>query len=319
MCPTKNWYLYKATNKYEDDTDDDDDNGKPFLTTYQCKDGDYDARKAVWIIEKHSTEPDCYYIIQRITGRYMVSNGKIGSDANRMRVHLEEVADAQALSTLGDLALFEITSHEGHIDIIPHSTAGRNGDTENNHIWYLDEAVLKPSITDNGDGTVTISNPNDGGTVYYTTDGTPPSESSPNPITSTSGIVNLTANSRNIINAIVMKDGISSRVTSLVIDLRPMTDISSLSGITDPNGRYRLTADISSAGVGLDITFTGTFDGNFHTISGLSGPLFSSANNAVIKNVTLNGVGITTDGNAGAICNEADGATKIYNCVVRYY
>ena len=129
LCPTKNWYLYKATNSYEDDTDDNDDNGQPFLTTYQCKDGVYDASKAVWDVVKHPTETDCYYIIQRKTGRYMVSNGKIGSDANRMRVHLEAVADAIALANLGDLALFEITSHSGHIDIVPHSTDGRNGDT----------------------------------------------------------------------------------------------------------------------------------------------------------------------------------------------
>ena len=129
LCPTKNWYLYKATNSYEDDTDDNDDNGQPFLTTYQCKDGVYDASKAVWDVVKHPTKTDCYYIIQRKTGRYMVSNGIIGSDANRMRVHLEAVADATALANLGDLALFEITSHSDHIDIVPHSTDGRNGDT----------------------------------------------------------------------------------------------------------------------------------------------------------------------------------------------
>ena len=129
LCPTKNWYLYKATNSYEDDTDDNDDNGQPFLTTYQCKNGVYDASKAVWDVVKHPTETNCYYIIQRKTGRYMVSNGKIGSDANRMRVHLEAVADATALANLGNLALFEITSHGTHIDIVPHSTDGRNGDT----------------------------------------------------------------------------------------------------------------------------------------------------------------------------------------------
>ena len=108
LCPTKNWYLYKATNSYEDDTDNNDDNGQPFLTTYQCKNGVYDASKAVWDVVKHPTETNCYYIIQRKTGRYMVSNGQIGTNANRMRVHLEAVADATALANLGDLALFEI-------------------------------------------------------------------------------------------------------------------------------------------------------------------------------------------------------------------
>ena len=210
LCPTKNWYLYKATNSYEDDTDDNDDNGQPFLTTYQ------DASKAVWDVVKHPTKTDCYYIIQRKTGRYMVSNGIIGSDANRMRVHLEAVADATALANLGDLALFEITSHSGHIDIVPHSTDGRNGDTykylvvnfknfnelkgsagkqggpngsygtntagiiglydqEENHKWFLESAKCKtPVITfDNVTSKVTITSDNDE-TIYYTTDGSNP-------------------------------------------------------------------------------------------------------------------------------------------------
>ena len=217
LCPTKNWYLYKATNSYEDDTDDNDDNGQPFLTTYQCKDGDYDAKKAVWDVVKHPTETDCYYIIQRKTGRYMVSNGKIGSDANRMRVHLEAVADATALANLGDLALFEITSHSGHIDIVPHSTEGRNGDTykylvvnfknfnelkgskgkdggpsnavtagiiglydqEENHKWFLESAKCKkPVITfSNTTSTITIT-AGDGESIYYTTDGSNPDANS---------------------------------------------------------------------------------------------------------------------------------------------
>lgn len=128
MCPTKGWYLYTGTNSYENDTDDDDDNGKPFLTTYQCKTNSYDdVSKAVWTIKK-DTDTGCYYIRQKKTGRYMVSNGQIGTSAYRMRVHLESVADATALSNLGNLALFEITSHEGHLDIVPHSSEGRAGD-----------------------------------------------------------------------------------------------------------------------------------------------------------------------------------------------
>ena len=137
LCPTKGWYLFKGTNSYENDTDDDDDNGMPFLTTYQCKDGTYELSKAVWIVEKHPSEKNCYYIIQKRTGRYMVSNKQIsGSNARRMRVHLEEAADAEALTALrnNDKALFEIVFHEkdnnttqDHLDIIPHSSDGWNG------------------------------------------------------------------------------------------------------------------------------------------------------------------------------------------------
>lgn len=138
LCPTEGWYFYDGTNSYTET-----DNGKPFLTTYKCFDGSYDdVSKAVWIIES-STEEGCYYIKQKKTTndgkyRYLVSNGKIGSsNVRRMRVHLEEVANDEALETLGGKALFEISFHAAtstcpadHLDIIPHSSEGRNGDTE---------------------------------------------------------------------------------------------------------------------------------------------------------------------------------------------
>lgn len=158
ICPTKNWYLYKATNSYEDDTDNDDDNGKPFLTTYQCRNGSYDAIKAVWTIVKHPSEANCYYIIQSKTGRYVVSNGKIGTDANRMRVHLEYVADNTALSGLGDLALFEIRSHDGHIDIVPHSTDGKNGEYEFLVVNFKNFNELKGSAGKQGGPSGTYGN-----------------------------------------------------------------------------------------------------------------------------------------------------------------
>ena len=123
LCPTEGWYFYKASNNYQET-----DNEQPFLTTYKIKTDNYDISKAVWIVEKHPTK-DCYYIKQRNTGRYIVSNGQIAGcgNANRVRIHLEAVADANALATLGDLALFEINDHDGHMDILPHATEGRNG------------------------------------------------------------------------------------------------------------------------------------------------------------------------------------------------
>ena len=128
LCPTENWYFYEATNKYAET-----DNGYPFLTTYKIKaHDDYDISKAVWSIEKHPSETDCYYIKQLKTGRYLVSNGQItgSSNANRVRVHLEAVADAAALTALGDMALFEITADGDHLDILPHAAAGRNGNNK---------------------------------------------------------------------------------------------------------------------------------------------------------------------------------------------
>ncbi len=160
MCPTKGWYLYTGTNSYENDTDDDDDNGKPFLTTYQCKTNSYDdVSKAVWTIKK-DTDTGCYYIIQKKTGRYLVSNGQISgsTSARRMRVHLEEVADETALTNLGDMALFEIVYHAkdknttvNHLDIIPHSSSGWYNSEKRLVVNFKNFNLLKAS-TDKPDG-----------------------------------------------------------------------------------------------------------------------------------------------------------------------
>lgn len=63
--------------------------------------------------------------------------------------------------------------------------------------------------------------------------------------------------------------------------------------------------------------FTGTFDGNFKVISGLTQPLFASLSGATLRNIVLDNVSISASGNVGAIANEASGATRIYNCGVR--
>lgn len=423
LCPTKKWYLYKDKDSYENDTDDDDDNGNPFLTTYQCKDGVYDVSKAVWAIVKHPTEENCYYIIQAKTGRYLVSNGQIGTDANRMRVHLESVADDDALSTLGDLALFEITSHEQHVDIVPHSSAGRNGDSykylvvnfknfnelkgsagkgggpgnsntagiiglynqEENHKWFLEETPVRPTITDNSDGTFTISAAS-GATIYYTTDGTTPTTSTPTtgitPVTVTQtgsitiikaiakgendfspskvttydlprcekpvitvsgGIVTITCATEGAsiryttngdqatsssteytapfakgdattIKAIATKTGYANSIEAVLL---PPKEVSSLDDITDMSGNYILTSNFSSSGsIGTsDNPFRGTIDGNLIPLA-LSYPLVAYAKDATIKNVILDNVSISGGTNVGAICNEASGDTRIYNCGV---
>ena len=122
LCPTEGWAFYVATNNVQGS-----DNDQPFLTTYKCRNGSYDATKAAWIVEKEPIS-GCYYIKQAITGRYVVSNGVLtGAGSTRARVHLETIANATALAALGDLALFEITYDVDHYDIKPHSTYGRDG------------------------------------------------------------------------------------------------------------------------------------------------------------------------------------------------
>ena len=96
-------------------------------------------------------------------------------------------------------------------------------------------------------------------------------------------------------------------------------DISSSDEITDMNGYYRLRNGFNVTKVIGTKTkpFTGTIDGQLYTIDGISRPLVAYADGAIIKNVIVKTASINAgnaDNNAGAICCEATGNTRIYNC-----
>ena len=113
LCPTEGWCYYQATDDFTGT-----DNGQPFLTTYRCRDGAYDASKAVWRIEK-APSSNYYYIRQYKTGKYLVANGIILTTKDgwdRMRVHLEEVADP---ATKGNNILFNIYTYSTYMVIQP--------------------------------------------------------------------------------------------------------------------------------------------------------------------------------------------------------
>ncbi len=102
----------------------------------------------------------------------------------------------------------------------------------------------------------------------------------------------------------------------------PIT-ISSSDEITDMNGYYLFDED-----KGFDVTkvigtkanpFRGTIDGKLITIDGVGRPLVAYAEGATIKNVIVKTASINAgnaDNNAGAICCQATGDTRIYNCGV---
>ena len=79
---------------------------------------------------------------------------------------------------------------------------------------------------------------------------------------------------------------------------------------------YRLGKDISASGISAITTdFTGTFDGGSFTITDLDHPLFSTIDGAVVKNVTLKNVNISSSlDTLGAIACIAKGYSRIYNC-----
>ena len=118
MCPTVDWLYYKAdaTNYFTDV-----DNGQPFITTYQYRNGVNDASEAVWRFVKHPTL-NYYYIIHNKTSKYLVSNQSIktATSGNRLRVHLEETDPTGFPQATQDYYLFAINYHNsGHFYISP--------------------------------------------------------------------------------------------------------------------------------------------------------------------------------------------------------
>ena len=423
LCPTVNWRYYDSQN----DTYTSTANGQPFLTTYKCRGTTgYDEQEAIWIIEKHPTVANYYYIKHATDGKYLTYNKPFFSNAGRVRVHLEdspandnyalfainynstsdvyEISSKQAFddndtnggriylninkgnkqSLAGDGYAFDGVSTGGIIGLW---TAGFS-ESSGSGKFYLEKATIDPpTITNNSDGTFTITAAT-GSTIYYTTDGSTPTTSDYTGTGTTSiniaqtksmtvikaiakatsdyfptiartynlpvcerptikvsgGTVTITCATAgaaihyttngdpatsssatyggpfakgdiSTIRAVATKAGY---VISSEVIFMPPTEVSSSSEITDMNGNYILASNFSSSGsVGSSGNpFKGTIDGNMVTISGLGHPLVAYAEGATIKNVILDNVSISSGTNVGAICGEATGDTRIYNCGV---
>lgn len=108
LCPTEGWCYYNGVSNDKGQITNED-NGQPFLTSFKCRNGVYDATKAVWTIEKAPAPNSSYYYIkQTCTGKYLVFNKQLdGASANRVRVHLETITPS---AEPDDYALFEIST-----------------------------------------------------------------------------------------------------------------------------------------------------------------------------------------------------------------
>ena len=152
------------------------------------------------------------------------------------------------------------------------------------------------------------------GTIYYTTDGSDPTDPANNPTVLTQG--QSIAFTSGTIKAYAHKAGYTpSDVVEQVAEIIEIDTAEKLAAIA-ANGYYIVTADITVTSHTSITNFTGVFDGGFHTISSLNAPLFANTDGAIIKNVTLKDVDISGTGSAGAIATTATGATRIYNCGV---
>ena len=129
LCPTENWIYFDNSAQYGYVTSD---NGKPFMTSYRCKDHqDYDSDKAIWTIKKEKTENsiDYYSIRHTIDGRYLTYNTNLksitkGSNNNRLRFHLETTSESPANNN-NMLFSFLIPDNPNYYVIIPKANAGK--------------------------------------------------------------------------------------------------------------------------------------------------------------------------------------------------
>ena len=420
LCPTEGWCYYYPVNDFCSDTVPDN----PFLTTYKCKGTNtYDATKAVWTIEK-APNSNYYHIKQTKTGKYLLCNGQIRTtdNADRMRVHLEAVTgelDDKALFAIEPYSTYlviRIVSSDGingetHKWLVVNggnkqSLKGESGKqggptgyvntagivgiyTQNdpNAPFYLEPATIAPPVITNNNtttNTFTITAA-EGATIYYTTDGTTPTTSTP---TNGSSPIQITqTESMTVIKALAKhpNDDFPTIVTTYKLpvcdlpmitvannnvtitcstpnatiyytnDNTPATTSSTPYGgsfslgtatiiraiatspgyfksnesvyapplivhlsseIVDMSRSYVLASDFTlTAPIGTEAApFTGIIDGQLNTLSGFTNSLVAYANGAVIKNVILKNVTVSGSGNVGAICNEAKGYTRIYNC-----
>ena len=208
-----------------------------------------------------------------------------------------------------------IDAWDGSIWVTLHAYA-KTADGFESHVVsqnYMLKYTDAPTISYAGN-TVTITPPATApsATILYSLDGGSPLNYY-GPFTVANGFSHvITATAQN------GSEGVSCEVTKIV---RLPVEISSLGEISDMNGAYDLTADVEVASEFTTFTgnFTGSLNGNNHTISNLSVPLFNVINGGTVNNLFFDNVNITTgndNGNVGTVCCEATGASRIYNCGV---
>lgn len=183
-------------------------------------------------------------------------------------------------------------------------------------------------------------------TIRYTTDGTVPSATNGNTYTGTlSGSAIFPSNAATLVRAIALPSNGNIYLASEVAQQTVVYDVSGtpstsgdtifiasaadllrIQGSTNNNitttqsNIIKVTADIDMTGIPFTSIneFRAKWDGQYHTISGLTVPLFNTVkNNAHVYNVRLDNVNINGTGQyVGALANLAQDGVRIYNCGV---
>ena len=128
------------------------------------------------------------------------------------------------------------------------------------------------------------------------------------------------------INTIIHKDTGKEFIISKTYDVSEIKEIKTAYELKNiiPNGNYRLMNDIDLSGEEWEPlpSFTGTFDGNNHSINGMTinqpeaynMGLFFELNGGVVKNLALTNVNLTAYRNVGAITSSMTNCAVVENC-----
>lgn len=259
-----------------------------------------------------------YYLQHASDGKWAVSNRNGNGD---YAVHIQEYANPVNNATLWNISDLNAATQT----IQPSTNAAlfwnAYGNVGNSVGYYSNDdgskwrflqvnSISAPTIAIANGGQVTLSHEMRSATIYYTTDGSTPTTSS----TRYTGQFNV-ANGTTV-KAIAVLGTLTSAAAERIyrVYATPVA-ITSLDQITDPYGAYILTADVNASGSTTIANFYGSFDGDYHVITGLDHPIFGTLNGAEVKNVIVDNVSITGE-TVGAIASVADNGSRIYNCGV---
>lgn len=171
----KAWFDFYPDDDEENDTKADtytktEDTGMEFLTTYRFKkDTEYDSQNALWVITKHETIANAYYIQHRASEKYLTLNGYMfgttGTGQNRLRIHL------QSAKASDNKSVFTIRKSNSYFLICPLSLDGKqwiNVSTDASDVDKQNKDANSLIGTDTKGG---VSGLNVGGTLGYYSSG----------------------------------------------------------------------------------------------------------------------------------------------------